>query len=292
MIILALYYTIADIVLVCQVFYYRGFTLSDKIEQVDRTHDPESEPLLGRATNGSCSPRLTHRETDSRRPSFSELGRQISNLDVTQLDPNKPASRGSKPDEGPTQTGILPTTAWQAFFFNTSSILLVCGAGVVGWWIGNQSKRSRHGSRESAPTSSYPQFDVLGQVFGYLCTVFYLGSRVPQLLLNFRRKSTEGVSLLFFLFACLGNLTYTMSVFAYSPVCANRKNCDPGEAASIYGRYILVNLSWIIGSAGTLFLDLVIFWQFFLYQHNGDTAVKNVSIATSNGSPGPLANGN
>jgi uncharacterized protein with PQ loop repeat len=121
--------------------------------------------------------------------------------------------------------------------------------------------------------------DTLGQMFGYLCAVFYLGSRLPQLLLNFRRKSTEGVSLLFFLFACIGNMTYVLSILAYSPVCRHPSEavavslvphqshvrCRPGEAAAIYGRYILVNLSWLTGSAGTLLLDMAIFVQFFLY---------------------------
>jgi hypothetical protein len=119
--------------------------------------------------------------------------------------------------------------------------------------------------------------DVLGQVFGYLCAVLYLGSRLPQLLLNFRRKSTDGVSLLFFLFACIGNLTYVLSILAYSPVCRGesssvdamgqhrREKCHSGEAAALYGRYVLVNLSWLVGSAGTLLLDMAIFAQFFLY---------------------------
>ncbi|KAK0736903.1 PQ loop repeat-domain-containing protein, partial [Apiosordaria backusii] len=108
--------------------------------------------------------------------------------------------------------------------------------------------------------------DFWGQVFGWLCAVLYLGSRLPQLLLNWRRKSTEGVSILFFLFACLGNLTYVLSILAYDPVCtAENGECKDGEAARIYWQYILVNLSWLAGSAGTLFLDMSIFVQFFLY---------------------------
>ncbi len=43
--------------------------------------------------------------------------------------------------------------------------------------------------------------------------------------------------------------------------------CADGEAAAIYGRYIAVNASWIVGSLGTLFLDMCIFVQFFLYRN-------------------------
>jgi hypothetical protein len=45
-----------------------------------------------------------------------------------------------------------------------------------------------------------------------------------------------------------------------------RPHCRPGEAAALYGRYVLVNLSWLVGSFGTLLLDMGIFVQFFLYR--------------------------
>ena len=74
--------------------------------------------------------------------------------------------------------------------------------------------------------------------------------------------------MLFFLFACVGNLTYVLSIVAYSPEKACRhgpEHCKDGEAAAIYGRYILVNSSWLLGSFGTLFLDLGVFAQHFMY---------------------------
>ncbi len=70
--------------------------------------------------------------------------------------------------------------------------------------------------------------------------------------------------MLFFLFACIGNLTYVLSIFAYEPKCVG--GCTKGEAGRLYGRYILVNASWLAGSLGTLFLDFAIFIQFFLYR--------------------------
>ena len=47
----------------------------------------------------------------------------------------------------------------------------------------------------------------------------------------------------------------------------------------MYGKYILVNLSWLIGSAGTLVLDLGVFAQFFQYREHvsdDDLAVEDV----------------
>ena len=83
--------------------------------------------------------------------------------------------------------------------------------------------------------------------------------------------------MLFFLFACVGNLTYVLSIFAYEPVCARIATfdddtiggCGQGEWRSEYGRYVLVNTSWLIGSGGTLLLDLGIFAQFWMYRGRG-----------------------
>lgn len=251
MIILAIYYTLADIVLLGQCFYYRGFTLSDYPKESD-DEPSERTTLLPEQTNG-------HSSNDG-------LSRSHSNLvDGTHLSPVTPLLDAPKPDDPPAIQHVTPTSTLQRVLLNLFTILMVCGAGALGWFISNNSHS--HGRRPSRDDETESlEFDVLGQVFGYLCAVLYLGSRVPQLLLNYRRKSTEGVSLLFFLFACIGNLTYVMSIFAYRPVCSNRKHCRPGEAESIYWRYILVNASWILGSFGTLLQDSAIFIQFFLYK--------------------------
>jgi uncharacterized protein with PQ loop repeat len=249
MIILAVYYTLADIVLMLQVFYYRGFTLSDEVKKPQEQIPPEEEPLLGSNTQ--------------RRRSLSQLRRHLSHVDGTHLSPATPLLDPPKPNDPPAAYNLRPTSTLQAVLFNTFSIVLVCAAGIFGWWVSTRSHR--HGQVEDEDSETL-EFDTLGQVFGYLCAVLYLGSRVPQLLLNYRRKSTEGVSLLFFLFACIGNLTYDMSIFAYSPICHHPGHCKPGEASELYWRYILVNLSWIAGSLGTLLLDMGIFVQFFMYK--------------------------
>lgn len=266
MTILAVYYTFADIVLMLQVFYYRGFTLSDEVKKPEEQTTPEQEPLLG--TNGTVSDGTLSNDDRHRSRSLSQLRRHLSHVDGTHLSPATPLLDAPKPNEAPASTSLKSTSTVQSIIFNAFSVILVCAAGVFGWWVSSRSQHRRHVEHESP---SIPEFDVLGQVFGYLCAVLYLGSRIPQLLLNYRRKSTEGVSLLFFLFACIGNLTYDMSIFAYSPICHHPGHCKSGEAAGLYGRYILVNASWIAGSLGTLFLDMAIFAQFFLYMKADET---------------------
>lgn len=144
---------------------------------------------------------------------------------------------------------------------------MVVAAGVLGWFLGQKATKGE-GSPEQG-TDGPLEFNVLGQFFGWLCAVSYIASRLPQLILNWRRKTTDGLSMLFFLFACLGNITYVLSIFAYEPKCHDRKHCEPGEAGRIYGRYMLVNLSWLAGALVTLFLDLGVFAQYFIYNKPG-----------------------
>ncbi|KAI1143957.1 PQ-loop-domain-containing protein [Hypoxylon sp. FL0543] len=241
MLILAIYYTIADFVLLAQCFYYKGFTWKDELPQP--TTKSSNVIAVGEPNErtGLLNGHLDDRER--RDSGWSHLNPAVPLV--------------SEPPATPPPT----PTKLQSAIWNSVAVLMVCVAGIAGWLLSRQYSTSQP---DSPTGEGFPSFDIWGQIFGWLCAVLYLGSRLPQLLLNWRRKSTEGVSILFFLFACLGNLTYVLSIFAYEPHCAG-SHCQPGEAARIYGRYILVNSSWLAGSLGTLILDLGIFAQFFIY---------------------------
>lgn len=286
MTILAVYYTLADVVLLGQCLWYKGWTLKDNVAKSRGGNDgdgqdgdaaelpTEESPLLG-GVDGATAREEHHRSTSTTRA----------------------------------MKKVKSRSALWTVLFNISALIAVCGLGALGWWLSacvhfsgrsgddqdythlSPSLRRRSdpvmksSSTTAATGQSDPQtassvtFDTWGQVFGYLCAALYLGSRIPQLLLNYRRKSTHGISLLFFLFACVGNLTYVLSIFAYEPSCARLEeveavalsgsdSCGKGEWASQYGRYILVNASWLIGSAGTFLLDLIVFVQFWIYRNN------------------------
>ncbi|KAK0630769.1 PQ loop repeat-domain-containing protein [Bombardia bombarda] len=268
MVILAFYYTLADFVLLGQCFYYRGFTWRDaevpskpkrRVTTTTTTSDVEPPSERSRLLSSSSSHQQQHAGALERRGS-----------DWSHLSPAVPLAATDIPLPPPP-----PSTRLQAVAFNLLAVLMVCAAGVAGWWLsrgyGSSGKPDVELTDPSESTDDGLTLNFWGQIFGWLCAALYLGSRLPQLLLNWRRKSTDGVSMLFFLFACLGNLTYVMSILAYDPVCEGSDGeCKAGEAAGIYWQYILVNLSWLAGSAGTLLLDLGIFWQFFMYSGLGD----------------------
>ena len=91
--------------------------------------------------------------------------------------------------------------------------------------------------------------DVVGYIIGCISALLYLCSRVPQIVKNFRRRSTYGLSLPMFIMAVMGNLTYGLGILLYS----------------VDKTFILQKLPWLIGSIGTLCFDFTIFVQFIIF---------------------------
>lgn len=219
MIVLAVYYTLADIVLLWQCLVYGNH------KRVDPIHLSPANPLN---ENDNVLEGVLSHDEDGDLDSYSNEEDLESFIDTN---------------------GEVFTIArnTRVVFYNTLMVLLVIISGVAGWYFSNNHKHhDGDGDDGSKPDLV---FDPLAQSFGWLCAVLYLGSRIPQILLNFKRKSCDGISFMFFLFACLGNLTYVVSILSVN----TSKN------------YLLINSSWLAGSLGTLFLDFVIFVQFFIY---------------------------
>lgn len=129
-------------------------------------------------------------------------------------------------------------------------IFFVVAAGAMGYFISTPSASPPDGELPSPIEDG--GINVFAQVLGYLSAALYLGARIPQIVQNYQRKSVYGLSLLFFLFLTLGNLTYAGQILFY--------RSD--------SKYILLNLSWILGSLGTIFEDCIIFAQFYMYGDN------------------------
>ncbi|KAL8659600.1 MAG: hypothetical protein Q9202_007039 [Teloschistes flavicans] len=281
---LAVYHTLADIVLLGQCFYYRGFTFSDaqpapdEEAAVDEEAGEESPLLRQDSTTAKTTSRITAADADRPRRSSSFS----FHVDASHLSPATPfiAPPNSTPDL-PVISSQRSTSALRTTIFNTTALVLVCAVGVLAWFLSARAShqnnpKDRHDDLPiPTPDGETIRFDLWGQIFGYLCAALYTGSRLPQLLLNYRRQSTEGISMLFFIFACAGNVTFVMSIFAFEPECVKlgheyaAMQCEDGEWSAEYRKYILVNTSWVIGSAGALVLDLLIFVQFWIYSKSG-----------------------
>ncbi|RKF82328.1 putative vacuolar amino acid transporter YPQ3 [Golovinomyces cichoracearum] len=240
MIILAVYYALVDILLLSQIFYFRGFTWSD---------ESSTSLLYGSDETSNLLP--SNRPVEVAAAIEQNLTSQSSAAHLSPAVPFVPDPEVALNARVVAQSTLLK-------FLAISCIVLV---GISGWFL----------TKSSIPETSEPlpiTFDIWGQTFGYMCATLYLSSRLPQLLLNYRRKSTEGISIFFFLFACLGNLAYVLSILIYEPYCpsqGSKAHCPINQLSRNYWQHILLNTSWLIGSAGTFILDLCIFTQFWLY---------------------------
>lgn len=230
MIALAIYYTLADIILLIQCLIYNRKNST----AVDPKHLSPATPLL-EATD-------LWEEEDEPEDINQDLASSTGLDSASSPLLESGLSTSSKGKNATSQVSTLGS-----IMFNIMIVVGVFVTGFLGWYL-SSSDHQPDGDDGNGDDAEL-QFDFWGQIFGYLCAVLYLGSRLPQILLNFERKSCDGISFLFFLFACLGNLTYVISILALG----------------VTPRYLLVNASWLAGSVGTLLLDGVIFIQFWVY---------------------------
>lgn len=106
-----------------------------------------------------------------------------------------------------------------------------------------------------------PTAQHVGYILGWVSAFVYLNSRIPQVIKNYRRKSVEGLSLVMFFCAVMGNTTYGLGVLLK----------DSSRKA------IAKSLPWLVGSLGTLFFDFFIMLQFSFYKDSKkkDALLKN-----------------
>ena len=85
----------------------------------------------------------------------------------------------------------------------------------------------------------------VGSIIGWSSSGFYLGSRLSQIWKNHSRQSAEGLSLAMFACAITANVCYALGILirAYS------------------WQAVRSSAPWILGSLGTVSLDLIIFTQ-------------------------------
>ncbi|PHH84468.1 hypothetical protein CDD83_1898 [Cordyceps sp. RAO-2017] len=221
---LAVYFCILDVTLISQCLYYN--TINARRRAVAEASSEDS-PLLARRQSTSSGP-------DGARGSPAEHEETAARL------ARKNAAAG---DEAAIDGG-----SWK---HNALSLLAVYAIGFAGWFVSYMA--GAWGSEtpkvpDAADERSHSRV-VAGLVLGYASAACYLCARIPQIVKNYREKSCEGLSLLFFMLSLTGNLTYGVSLIAYSQ----------GKD------YLLKALPWLLGSLGTIVEDATIFVQFRLY---------------------------
>ncbi|KAJ3227464.1 hypothetical protein HK099_001920 [Clydaea vesicula] len=122
----------------------------------------------------------------------------------------------------------------------------------------NQSRIFSRGSNlmESSDVNTESGFkdrQLLAEIFGYISMILYsFGGRIPQIYLNFRRKSVNGLNFKMFFFSLIANFLSIMSILFYS----------------VQFYYLFHNLPWILMSSFAIIFDAFIVFQFYLYRND------------------------
>ncbi|KAI9531161.1 hypothetical protein NQZ68_000656 [Dissostichus eleginoides] len=153
----------------------------------------------------------------------------------------------------------------------TSSLVHLPGSGTQQEVIPSEFRsRALLSTSDLSAIKAFTPKEIIGFSIGSVSSVLYLCSRLPQMYTNYKRKSTEGVSYFLFALVILGNTTYGLSVLL--------KNPDEGQGEK---SYMIHHLPWLIGSLGTLSLDVIISFQFLIYRK----AKEEVGISHGENTP-------
>ncbi|KAM0006638.1 hypothetical protein Hdeb2414_s0167g00820911 [Helianthus debilis subsp. tardiflorus] len=90
-----------------------------------------------------------------------------------------------------------------------------------------------------------------GQWLGWLMAAIYMGGRIPQIVLNIKRGSVEGLNPLMFIFALVANATYVGSILVRSTEWERIK----------------ANIPWLLDAAVCVALDAFIIMQYVYYRY-------------------------
>ena len=108
--------------------------------------------------------------------------------------------------------------------------------------------------------NTYIENVVIGTSIAWITTSLYIIGRIPQLIHNYKRRSTEGLSKLMYIFTILGNVCYLLSIVTYS--------IDP--------EYIIINIPWIVLTVINSLLDILVIIQYYYYKNtvNNDGSIS------------------
>lgn len=109
----------------------------------------------------------------------------------------------------------------------------------------------------------------LGSVLSWFSTLLYVSSRLPQLLLNLRRRSTSGLAISLFVAAFFGNFFYSLSLLL-NPL--GHYDYPPYGGGGIAGPDGNSRVEWwsralpfLLGASGVLGLDAAVGWQWLVW---------------------------
>lgn len=125
-----------------------------------------------------------------------------------------------------------------------------------------------------------------GTILSWTAAILYLCSRFPQIVKNWQRRSTEGLSLQLFVAAFCGNLFYSLALLtnpcAWSDFDPHGSYGWVGSEGNDQAKWIITALPFFLGAAGVLVLDAAVGAQFMMYGKGiGQSLIDEQSTETT-----------
>ncbi|XWS45362.1 hypothetical protein CRYUN_Cryun15aG0130400 [Craigia yunnanensis] len=270
----ALLYTVSTVVLVLQSVYYDSIYRGWKCRRIktDMVED-EKKPLKpGKPDSGIPIPKASPKP-NPRREYYYTSARSLAGSGTspfrtyTRVAKSGPSaleldSGSSSEDEAAPvsskKSGTLPWPIPRAAAsygtFLAASVNLPLGSKAlmeVRTGFTGRSLLQEHAMEHSA----------FGQWLGWLMAAIYMGGRIPQIWLNIKRGSVEGLNPLMFIFAMIANATYVASILVRTTEWENIK----------------ANMPWLLDAAVCVALDLFIILQYIYYKFFRETVDSDKS---------------
>ncbi|GKU99108.1 hypothetical protein SLEP1_g12001 [Rubroshorea leprosula] len=273
----ALLYTASTVVLVLQSIYYdyiHRWRTSRKIRENQTVEDDQKKPLKSnRGDAGIPIPKASPNSTPRREfyytsarsfgsgtPPFwtymriAKSGPSAMTIDSdSSSDDETAAAPVSSRNHAASLPRPIPRSAVSYGTFLAASVNLpLHGQGLsetYAGFIGGRLLQLEHGSEHSA----------FGQWLGWLMAAIYMGGRIPQIWLNIKRGSVEGLNPLMFVFALVANVTYVLSIVVRTTEWDSIK----------------ANMPWLLDAVVCVALDLFIILQYVYYRCFRKNAAEN-----------------
>lgn len=291
-VVVAAYYVTVDICLVAQYFWYSHYKpwRENRTCELDLDYDepgdgPLREVLVGEAQPSRPSPTKSRQAMESTKdgtePKLSTEPRSIANSFKHPLSfswsPKEKATPGSSyrsirrtpnsPSPGVSPNTLLVVTLVFAVLSKASP-------------LHSTSQGHDNSIDEESPLQT------AGRILSWMSTLLYLGSRLPQIVKNHRRKSTSGLSPTLFIAAFFGNLFYSTSLLtnplAWSDSGPYGLRGWAGAEGNDSLNWITLATPFFLGAAGVLIMDGIIGIQFLIFGE-AQEALKVVVIRDERG---------
>ena len=251
---LALYFLLNDLVM-CLLYYYYGVVHHNSLATVGH----ESRPVLSQITpdaKNATSVSVAQLE----RYLSHEMGNEVLGENVVDTEGTPDLARSTSISSTNTRRSKKDLLVAAIAIANSPATVeaLVLLARSLGGDTTTETLPST--APELAPGGS-----VLGSTLSWVGASCYVAARIPQLIKNYQRKSTDGISPFLFGITLLCNLTYNVSIFTSCNFIESEDKVAFFENA----------LPFIWGSAGTIIFDLIYFYQYYVL-YSDDTKLRQI----------------